>query len=191
MVTYRTVELLVDPKESRTKAKQSVAYVVCHELAHQWFGNLVTMEWWSELWLKEGFATWVGTLAVDHIFPEWDTWMSFIVGEFDSALLLDSKRASHPIQVPVPRSSEITQIFDAISYSKGASAIRMLSSFIGLETFLKGIRKYLTEHKYGNASTDDLWAALSDASGREVDEFYGLMDPSNRISRTHHNGGGK
>ena len=174
LVTYRTADLLIDPKESRTKAKQRVAYVVCHELAHQWFGNLVTMEWWSELWLNEGFATWVGTLAADHLFPEWGVWTSFIVDDFDRALLLDSKRASHPIQVPVPRSSEIAQIFDAISYSKGASVIRMLSSFIGLETFLKGIRKYLAEHKYGNASTDDLWAALSDASGREVGEFMAL-----------------
>ncbi|KAJ1919335.1 hypothetical protein H4219_002023 [Mycoemilia scoparia] len=174
LVTYRTVALLINPKESRIKSRQRVAYVVCHELAHQWFGNLVTMEWWSELWLNEGFATWVGTLAVDYIYPEWNSWTTFIVDDFDRALQLDSKRSSHPIQVPVPRSSQITQIFDAISYSKGASTIRMLSSFIGLDTFLKGIRQYLKKHKYNNASTDDLWSALSDASGQDVSKFMNL-----------------
>ncbi|KAJ1678497.1 hypothetical protein EV182_003929, partial [Spiromyces aspiralis] len=118
LVTYRTITLLFDPKQSRSKAKEYVSYVVCHELAHQWFGNLVTMEWWSELWLNEGFATWVGTHATNYLFPEWNVWTTFISDDFNRALQLDSKRSSHPIQVPVPRSSQIMQIFDAISYSK-------------------------------------------------------------------------
>ncbi|KAJ2808878.1 hypothetical protein H4R20_000571 [Coemansia guatemalensis] len=174
LVTYREVALLVDEANTSSRAKQFAAYVVSHELAHQWFGNLVTMEWWSELWLNEGFATWVGTLAVDHVFPEYHIWTQFLVDEFQRALALDALRSSHPIQVPVRRSSEISQIFDAISYSKGASAIRMLSSHIGLESFLKGVRAYLQEHKYANASTRDLWRALTDASGVDVTKFMAI-----------------
>ncbi|KAJ2610496.1 hypothetical protein H4S08_003591 [Coemansia sp. RSA 1365] len=174
LVTYREVALLVDEANTSSRAKQFVAYVVSHEIAHQWFGNLVTMEWWSELWLNEGFATWVGTLAVDHVFPEYHIWTQFLVDDFQRALSLDSLRSSHPIQVPVRRSSEISQIFDAISYSKGASAIRMLNSHIGLESFLKGVRAYLLKHKYANASTQDLWTALSDASGVDVTKFMAI-----------------
>ncbi|OLY81225.1 Aminopeptidase 1 [Smittium mucronatum] len=174
LVTYRTVALLVDEATSGSRAKQQVAATVSHELAHQWFGNLVTMEWWSELWLNEGFATWVGNLAVDHIFPEWHSWTQFLVDDYSRALTLDSMRSSHPIQVPVRHSSEISQIFDIISYSKGASTIRMLSSFLGLKKFLDGIKIYLQRHKYKNASTNDLWAALSEASGRDVGKFMNL-----------------
>ncbi|KAJ1964402.1 hypothetical protein GGI12_001451 [Dipsacomyces acuminosporus] len=174
LVTYREVALLVDEANTSSRAKQQVAYVVSHELAHQWFGNLVTMEWWSELWLNEGFATWVGTLAVDYVFPEYNIWTQFLVDDLQRALALDSLRSSHPIQVPVRRSSEISQIFDAISYSKGGSAIRMLSSYIGLDSFFKGVRAYLQKHKYANASTENLWDALSEASGVDVTKFMAL-----------------
>jgi aminopeptidase 2 len=101
LVTYRTVYLLFDEKVSAAKSKQSVAYVVGHELAHQWFGNLVTMEWWSDLWLNEGFATWVGWLAVDHLFPEWNIWTQFVNDDLQRGLKLDALRSSHPIEVPV------------------------------------------------------------------------------------------
>ncbi|KAI9471610.1 hypothetical protein LPJ78_001603 [Coemansia sp. RSA 989] len=174
LITYREVALLVDEASSSSQARQQVAYVVSHELAHQWFGNLVTMEWWSELWLNEGFATWVGTLAVDHVFPEYHIWTQFLVDDLNRALALDALRSSHPIQVPVRRSADISQIFDAISYSKGGSAIRMLSSYIGLDSFLAGVRAYLQKHKYANASTQDLWSALSDASGVNVTEFMAI-----------------
>ncbi|KAJ2701100.1 hypothetical protein FB645_004762 [Coemansia sp. IMI 203386] len=174
LITYREVALLVDEANTSSRAKQYVAEVVSHELAHQWFGNLVTMEWWSELWLNEGFATWVGTLAVDHLFPEYHMWTQFLVDGLKRALDLDALRSSHPIQVPVRRSADISQIFDAISYSKGASAIRMLSSYIGLDNFFKGIRAYLQKHKYANASTENLWNALSEASGVNVTQFMAL-----------------
>ncbi|KAI9502229.1 hypothetical protein GGI25_001519 [Coemansia spiralis] len=174
LITYREVALLVDEASTSSRAKQQVAYVVSHELAHQWFGNLVTMEWWSELWLNEGFATWVGTLAVDHVFPEYHIWTQFLVDDLQRALALDALRSSHPIQVPVRRSSEISQIFDAISYSKGGSAIRMLSSYIGLDSFFKGVRAYLQKHKYANASTENLWSALTEASGVDVTKFMAL-----------------
>jgi aminopeptidase 2 len=171
LVTYRTAYLLFDEAGSSLKTKQSVAYVVGHELAHQWFGNLVTMEWWSDLWLNEGFATWVGWLAADHLFPEWDIWTEFVVDDCQSGLRLDGLRSSHPIEVPVKNPAEISQIFDAISYSKGASVIRMLVTYLGGETFQKGLRQYLKKHQYKNAKTEDLWFALSDASGKSVNDI--------------------
>jgi len=168
LVTYRTAYLLFDEKDSSLKTKQNVAYVVGHELAHQWFGNLVTMEWWSDLWLNEGFATWVGWLAADYLFPEWDIWTEFIVDDCQAGLSLDGMRSSHPIEVPVKNPSEITQIFDSISYSKGASIIRMLVKYLTEDVFQTGMRSYLRKHKFGNARTDDLWASLAEASGQPV-----------------------
>jgi len=174
LVTYRTVYLLFDEKTSSARSKQNIAYVVSHELAHQWFGNLVTMDWWTDLWLNEGFATYVGWLAVDHMFPEWDIWTHFVMDEMQRALSLDALRSSHPIEVEVRSPSEIGQIFDAISYSKGASVIRMLSNWLGVDNFLAGVRSYLKKYKYKNAVTLDLWNSLSEHSGVNVAEFMHL-----------------
>ncbi|KAF2146106.1 uncharacterized protein K452DRAFT_324140 [Aplosporella prunicola CBS 121167] len=174
LITYRTTAVLFDQAHSDQRYKNRVAYVVAHELAHQWFGNLVTMDWWSELWLNEGFATWVGWLAVDHLHPEWNVWGQFCSESLQTAFSLDSLRNSHPIEVPVKDALEVDQIFDAISYLKGSSVIRMLSAHLGVETFLLGVAKYLQKHKYGNATTNDLWTALSEASGQDVNAF---MDP--------------
>ncbi|KAL8741107.1 MAG: hypothetical protein Q9190_006252 [Brigantiaea leucoxantha] len=171
LITYRTTAILFDEQHSDAKYKNRVAYVVAHELAHQWFGNLVTMDWWSELWLNEGFATWVGWLAIDHFYPDFQVWSQFVAEGVQSSQQLDSLRASHPIEVPVKNALEIDQIFDAISYLKGSSVIRMLSSHLGVETFLQGVSQYLKEHKYGNATTNDLWSALSKASGKDVNTF--------------------
>ena len=107
------------------------------------------MDWWSELWLNEGFATWVGWLAIDHLYPEWDTWAQFITESVQPAFQLDALRASHPIEVPVKDALEINQIFDAISYLKGSSVIRMLSGHLGVEVFLGGVSDYLKAHAYG------------------------------------------
>ncbi|KAK9465000.1 peptidase family M1-domain-containing protein [Lipomyces arxii] len=169
LITYRTTALLFDPETSDSKYKNRVAYVVAHELAHQWFGNLVTMEWWNDLWLNEGFATWVGWLAIDYLYPDWDVFAVFVSESLQGALGLDSLRQSHPIEVPVKSALDIDQIFDAISYLKGASSIRMISSHLGVKTFLKGVSKYLKKHAYGNARTKDLWDALGEASGVKVD----------------------
>ncbi|KAF8953474.1 hypothetical protein CPC16_000705 [Podila verticillata] len=171
LVTYRTVALLFDEKTSDLRFKEQVAATVAHEIAHQWFGNLVTMEWWDHLWLNEGFATWVGTLAVDHLFPNWDTWSTFVTLDMQRGIALDSLRSSHPIEVPVADPHDIHQIFDAISYSKGASVIRMLSNWLTVDVFLAGIRRYLKKHAYENATTDDLWNALSEESKIDVREF--------------------
>ena len=170
LVTYFTAYLLFDETDSSLKAKKEIAYTVAHELAHQWFGNLVTMEWWNDLWLNEGFATWVGWLAVDHLFPEWDIWSEFVTEDLQYALGLDALASSHPIEVPVKNAPEISQIFDAISYSKGASVIRMLVKYLGEDTFKVGMQSYLKKHRYANASTSDLWQSLSDASGKSVAE---------------------
>ncbi|RKP07532.1 peptidase family M1-domain-containing protein [Thamnocephalis sphaerospora] len=171
LVTFRTTALLWDKTSSSVNAKLRVAGVVAHELAHQWFGNLVTMAWWSDLWLNEGFATWVGWLAVDHLFPEWTIWNQFVADTVYSGLALDALRSSHPIEVRVDDATEIMQIFDAISYSKGGSVLRMLSDYLGIDVFLAGIRRYLKRHSYANASTDDLWHALSEESGLDVSTF--------------------
>ncbi len=170
-VTYREHALLVDPDNTTLGTKQWVAMVVAHELAHQWFGNLVTMRWWTDLWLNEGFASWVEYLAVDHLFPEWNMWTQFIVDEQQQALKLDALEHTHPIEVPVNHPDEIRSIFDAISYSKGASAIHMLHEYLGADIFRDGLRHYLNRHQYGNTDTIDLWQALEEISGKPVKEF--------------------
>jgi aminopeptidase N len=174
LVTYRTTQVLFDEKTSDPRFKNDIAYVVAHELAHQWFGNLVTMDWWDELWLNEGFATWVGWLAVDHLHPEWQVWAQFVNEGMEGAFRLDGIRASHPIHVPVRDALDINQIFDSISYLKGCSVIRMLANHLGVETFLKGVSNYLKAHAYGNAKTKALWDALSEQSGQDVNA---LMHP--------------
>ncbi|KAK6351095.1 hypothetical protein TWF718_004268 [Orbilia javanica] len=174
LITYRTTAVLYEEGKSDPKYKNRVAYVVAHELAHQWFGNLVTMDWWNELWLNEGFATWVGWLAIDHFYPDWDVWGQFVAESMQTGFQLDSLRSSHPIEVPVRDALEVDQIFDHISYLKGSSVIRMLSSALGQETFLKGVSNYLKKHTYANATTDALWSALSEASGQDVNSIMNL-----------------
>jgi puromycin-sensitive aminopeptidase len=171
LITYREQTLLVDPANTSLTTKQYVAMVVAHELAHQWFGNLVTMRWWTDLWLNEGFASWVEYLAVDHLFPEWQMWTQFAVDEQHRALKLDALEHTHPIEVAVQHPDEIRTIFDTISYSKGASVIHMLHEYLGPEAFRDGLRHYLQVHKYGNTDTVDLWAALEEISGKPVREF--------------------
>ncbi|KAK5663442.1 hypothetical protein OQA88_3871 [Cercophora sp. LCS_1] len=170
LVTYRVVDLLLDEKVSGAATKERVAEVVQHELAHQWFGNLVTMDWWDGLWLNEGFATWASWYSCNIFYPEWKVWESYVTDSLQRALALDSLRSSHPIEVPVKRADEINQIFDAISYSKGSCVLRMISTYLGEDTFLEGVRRYLKKHAYGNTQTGDLWASLAEASGKQVED---------------------
>lgn len=170
-ITFREQAMLVDPKNTTLATKQYVALVVAHELTHQWFGNLVTMRWWTDLWLNEGFASWMEYLAIDHLFPEWQLWTQFAVDEQQQALKLDALEYTHPIEVPVHHPDEIRTIFDAISYSKGASVIHMLQDYLGHDAFRDGLRHYLTTHKYSNTDTVDLWASLEEISGKPVREF--------------------
>jgi puromycin-sensitive aminopeptidase len=168
LVTYRETALLVDEKNSSAQARQRVAEVIDHELAHQWFGNLVTMEWWTDLWLNEGFASYMGPKAVDAQFPEWKIWSQFVAGEYRAALRDDSLKHSHPIEIPVEDPHEIREIFDAITYSKGSSVNRMLELYLTEPVFKKGLSVYLKKYAYGNARTEDLWAVLEQVSGKPV-----------------------
>ena len=170
-VTYREVVLLVDPDRTSVQVRQRIAAIISHEMAHMWFGDLVTMAWWNDLWLNESFASWIGDKAVDSIFPEWEMWTQFVSSDTNSALSLDGLRSSHPIEQEVKDPAEIGQLFDAISYSKGGSILRMLEHFLGEETFREGLRSYISRHQYGNAVTRDLWNALGEASGRPVAEM--------------------
>ncbi|KAM3274990.1 hypothetical protein ACQJBY_043768 [Aegilops geniculata] len=170
LVTYREVALLFDDKSSSASSKQNIAITVAHELAHQWFGNLVTMEWWTHLWLNEGFATWMSHLAVDSFFSQWNIWAQFL-DRTTTALRLDSLEASHPIEVEIHHASEVDQIFDAISYDKGASVIRMLQSYLGAERFQKAMASYMKKYAYSNAKTEDLWAVLEKETGEPVKDL--------------------
>lgn len=141
---------------------------ICHELSHQWFGNLVTMQWWDELWLNEGFATWVSHYAVDQLFPDWGIWGTFANGRGEDAFRADGIRGSHPVHIPFEDGTQLHQIFDEISYGKGCAVIRMLVAYVGSETFFKGVSEYLKANLYGNATGDALWKALDAASGKDV-----------------------
>ncbi len=167
-ITYREIALLVDPVNSSAGTRQRVAEVIAHEMAHMWFGDLVTMEWWDDLWLNESFASWMGNKAVDWLYPEWEMWTQFVNMDTNRALSLDGLKNSHPIEQEVKNPAEVSQLFDAISYSKGASVIRMLEQFLGPDTFQQGLQRYLSAHQYGNARTRDLWSALEVASGQPV-----------------------
>ncbi|MBI2338117.1 M1 family peptidase, partial [Candidatus Daviesbacteria bacterium] len=167
-VTYRESTLLIDEERSSTANKQWVALVIAHELAHQWFGNLVTMEWWTHLWLNEGFASFIEYLAIDHIFPQWDIWTQFVANEMGEAFSLDSLKNTHPIEVMVGHPAEISEIFDKVSYSKGASILRMLWQYLGGKDFQKGLQHYLKKHAYENTQTEDLWFCLEEVSGKPV-----------------------
>lgn len=167
-VTYRESTLLVDVERTSTGNKQWVALVIAHELAHQWFGNLVTMEWWTHLWLNEGFASFIEYFAIDHIFPKWDIWKQFISQEMSLAFQLDSLENTHPIEVRVGHPAEINEIFDTVSYSKGATVLRMLWQYLGEDDFQRGIQHYLKKHAYANAKTEDLWEAFEKTSGKPV-----------------------
>ncbi len=167
-ITYRESTILVDEDHSSTSNKQWVALVIAHELAHQWFGNLVTMEWWTHLWLNEGFASYIEYLAVDKLFPKWDIWTQFATNDLGVALRLDALKNTHSIEVEVHHPDEIGEIFDEVSYSKGASIIRMLANYLGEENFRDGLRHYLKKHSYKNTETLDLWKAFEKVSGRSV-----------------------
>lgn len=167
-ITFRETILLYDPKTSSTRTKQFIAEVISHEIAHQWFGNLVTMKWWNDLWLNESFATFMATKFVDKFYPEWDLWNQFIEDAMNVAMSLDSLKTTHPIDVTVNSPAEIREIFDAISYDKGGCVLRMLEHYVGEPNFQKGLKKYLSDFKYKNAEGQDLWNAIGKASGMPV-----------------------
>ncbi|OAL35112.1 hypothetical protein AYO20_05589 [Fonsecaea nubica] len=174
LITYKPTKILFDPATSDNRLMSKASYVIAHELAHQWFGNLVTMSGWNELWLNEGFATWAGYLAVDHLHPDWNIWGQFVGEALEEAFTLDSLNSTHPIESQIQGSSQVHQMFDSITYCKGSAVIRMLTAHIGQDAFLNGIAAYLKSRMYQNATSNDLWTALSAASGVDVAT---IMDP--------------
>lgn len=162
LITYRETALLYDPNVSTTTAQHSISSTICHELAHQWFGNLVTMKWWTDLWLNEGFATYMAGLGVHDLFPQWNSLQEEAVDNLLSVYSFDALKNSHPVSVTVGNPNEIDEIFDTISYKKGSSIIRMMGEFLGETTLQKGVSNYLKKHKYNNAEQDDLWQSLTE-----------------------------
>jgi aminopeptidase N len=166
-ITFFESRLLFDPRSNPPAARRGIFIVLAHEMAHQWFGDLVTMAWWDNLWLNEGFASWMQAKAADHFNPDWQVWLN--TGEAkQSAMSADARRTTHPIQQPIADESEAMAVFDGITYMKGQAFIRMLENYLGEETFRAGIRGYMQAHAFSNATTADLWQALEAASGQPV-----------------------
>ncbi|MEY2558426.1 MAG: hypothetical protein QOE34_1851 [Verrucomicrobiota bacterium] len=179
-ITYYESRLLFDPEKSSAETKQGIYEVIAHETAHMWFGDLVTMAWWDNLWLNEGFASWMGTKCTAKFNPDWETWLSkttprdptrrYGIGK-ETAMEGDARSTTHPIQQPIANEAEASSAFDDITYRKGMSFIRMLESFLGEDVFRDGIRKYMAAHKLSNSTTADLWKSLSEASGKPVTDL--------------------
>src|SRR5437868_9862460 len=179
-ITYFESTLLFDPKNSSADTKQNIYEVLAHEMAHMWFGDLVTMAWWDNLWLNEGFASWMGSKCTAQFNPQWEVWLARELPRDptrrtgiakEAAMEGDARSTTHPIQQPVATEAEANSAFDDITYKKGQSFLRMLESFLGEDVFRDGVRRYIAAHKYSNTTTADLWNALSDASNKSVGEI--------------------
>src|SRR6188472_3587174 len=179
-ITYYESKLLFDPKSSSAETKQDIYEVLAHEMAHMWFGDLVTMAWWDNLWLNEGFASWMGSKCTAHFNPQWEVWLACELPRDptrrsgiakEAAMEGDARSTTHPIQQRIATEAEANSAFDDITYKKGQSFLRMLESFLGEDVFRDGIRRYIDAHKYSNTTTADLWNALSDASNKSVGEI--------------------
>jgi aminopeptidase N len=179
-ITYYESKLLFDAKNSSAETKQDIYEVLAHEMAHQWFGDLVTMAWWDNLWLNEGFASWMGSKCTAHFNPQWEVWLrrefprdpSRRVGiAKEAAMEGDARATTHPIHQPIATEAEANSAFDDITYKKGQSFLRMLETFLGEDVFREGIRRYIAAHIYSNTTTADLWNALSQASGKPVGQI--------------------
>lgn len=172
LITYREIALLADPQTTGISSRRYIATVIAHELSHQWFGNLVTMKWWNNLWLNESFATLMEYIAVDALHPEWDIWLEFSSHESIMALRRDALDGVQPVQLDVNHPDEISTLFDgAIVYAKGARLMRMLQNFVGSDAFQTGLKQYFLHHAYGNTEGNDLWRELTEASGKDIAEF--------------------
>ena len=166
-IVYNEAVLLYQPKQSSEETKQDSFAVNAHEMAHQWFGDLVTMAWWDNLWLNEGFASWMGTKATAHFHPEWRVWLQDLVAR-ENVMNLDARASTHPIQTPIVNEEQAANAFDAITYGKGQAFLRMLEAYLGEEVFQRGMQTYMRKHQYSNTTSADLWQALASASGKPV-----------------------
>ncbi|KAL1453095.1 hypothetical protein WDU94_007269 [Cyamophila willieti] len=164
LITFREISMLYDEDMSTTFQKERIATIVSHELAHQWFGNLVTLAWWNDLWLNEGFASYVEYFGVDHVEPTWKIKDIFVVDELQNVFFLDALKSSHPIQVQVSHPDEIHEIFDKISYSKGSSLLRMVDHFLTNTVLRKGLADYIHKKAFNSSTQEELWKFLTDAA---------------------------
>ena len=169
-ITFREVLLLVDPESADQRELESVAAVISHELAHLWFGDLVTMRWWNGIWLNEAFATFMEMKAVEAWRPDWNVWAGFGAARA-AALDVDALASTRPIEYPVVTPADAESMFDLLTYQKGAAVVRMLEQFLGEEVFRDGVRRYLSAHLGGNTDNEDLWTALEEASGEPVGDL--------------------
>jgi aminopeptidase N/puromycin-sensitive aminopeptidase len=169
-ITYRETDLLLDEKTASVHAKKEVALVVAHEMAHQWFGDLVTMQWWDNLWLNEGFATWMEMKSINDLYPEWKIDQT-IVAEADTTLNLDAEPTTRSIRAKADTPDEINQMFDGIAYGKAGAVLGMVENYLGPETFRQGVHNYLAAHVYGNATAEDFWGAQTANSHKPADKI--------------------
>jgi len=170
LVTFRETALLVDPETASRNEVERVVDVVAHEIAHMWFGDLVTMGWWEGIWLNEAFATFMEIKCTDAFRPNWHRWVGFGTSR-QAAMAIDGLHSTRPIEFVVHSPADARGMFDLLTYEKGGSVLRMLEQHLGEDTFRDGIRRYLTAHAYGNTVTKDLWDALSAASGQPVGDI--------------------
>jgi aminopeptidase N len=166
-ITYNESMLLFDPQTSSQQTRRDIFVTVAHEMAHQWFGNLVTMAWWDNLWLNEGFASWMENKATDHFNPDWEMWLAAGL-EKSGVMSQDARKTTHAVQSAVNNESEADDSFDNITYIKGQAFLQMLENYLGEAQFRKGIHRYLAAHEYSNTTTADLWSALEKSSGKPV-----------------------
>jgi aminopeptidase N/puromycin-sensitive aminopeptidase len=169
-ITYRENLLLLDPKTASVGAKKEVAIVIAHEMSHQWFGDLVTMQWWDNLWLNEGFATWMENKSVAVMHPEWNIDQG-VANDEDSTLNLDAQPTTRSIRAKAETPDEINQMFDGIAYGKAGAVLLSVENYLGPETFRKGVHAYLTAHQYANATAEDFWNAQTAVSHKPVDRI--------------------
>ena len=169
-ITYRETDMLLDPKNASVDAKREVALVIAHEMAHQWFGDLVTMKWWDNIWLNEGFATWMENKPVAAMHPEWNIDQMVASGE-DQTLGLDAAPTTRAIRAKAETRDEIEEMFDGISYGKASDVLLTVENYLGPETFRKGVHAYLSAHLYSNATAEDFWNAQTATSHKPVDKI--------------------
>ncbi|MBO9710007.1 MAG: M1 family metallopeptidase [Caulobacter sp.] len=166
-IFYFEYALLEDPAISTQKDRENIYTTVAHEMAHQWFGDLVTMQWWDDLWLNEGFASWMESRATEHFHPEWNSQLSAVANR-EYAMGLDSLSTTHPVVQHVETVDQASQAFDAITYQKGEAVIRMLEAYVGPDAWRDGVRRYMKAHAHGNTQTDDLWKEVEAAAGKPI-----------------------
>jgi aminopeptidase N len=169
-ITFRETDLLLDPKTATFRAQRNATLAIVHEMAHQWFGDLVTMQWWDNVWLNEGFATWMENKWTGAMHPEWEI-PQYVAGDKQSTLNVDAQPTTRAIRARADTPEEIDQMFDRIAYDKGGAVLLMVENYLGEETFRKGVHAYLAAHEYGNATAEDFWNAQTEVSHKPVDKI--------------------